>query len=135
MEETVNQELLFKLSMLEQQMRQLHEQLRAVESAVVEMSSLKIGLDEIAEGKEILSSLGRGIFVKSRVTSENLTVDVGSKNLVKKSIPETKEMIEGQVKKLEDAKKEILNNLDVVEKELEGTMTKSEGLMREEDGL
>lgn len=134
MEETANQELLFKLSMLEQRMRQLHEQLHAVESAVVEMSSLKVGLDEISEGKEILSSMGRGIFVKSKVLSESLTVDVGSKNFVKKSIPETKEMIGGQVKKLEDAKKEILDNLDAVEGELEGTMAKSEGLPGKESG-
>ena len=117
MDKEINQELLFKLSMFEQQIRQLHEQLQAVENAMVEMSSLSMGLDEIIDGKEVLSPVGRGIFVKSKIISEDLIVDIGSKNFVKKTIPETKELIKNQIKKLEDVKTDLINNLNEVEQE------------------
>ncbi len=111
--EQPQQEMMFKLSMFEQQMQQLQQQLQAVEQGIVEMQSLSMGLDELvgSKDKEILAPIGRGIFVKTKLLSEELTVDVGGKNFVKKSIPEAKKIIEEQIKKLEDVKKELNNNL------------------------
>ena len=60
------QELMFKLSLFEQQIRQLQEQLQAIEQAIIETSSLKFGLDDIKGGKdkEIMASIGKGIFAR-----------------------------------------------------------------------
>ena len=95
------QELMFKLSMFEQQMQQLQQQLQAVEQGIVEMNNLNFGLEELvgSKDKEILAPIGRGIFVKTKLLSEELTVDVGGKNFVKKSIPEAKKIINEQIKK------------------------------------
>ena len=108
------QELMFKLSMFEQQMQQLQQQLQAVEQGIVEMQSLSMGLDELvgSKDKEILAPIGRGIFVKTKLLSEELTVDVGGKNFVKKSVPKAKKIIDEQIKKLEDVKRELNNNLE-----------------------
>ena len=108
------QELMFKLSMFEQQMQQLQQQLQAVEQGIIEMNNLSLGLEELvgSKDKEILAPIGRGIFVKAKLLSEELTVDIGGKNFVKKSVPEAKKIIDEQIKKLEDVKKELNNNLE-----------------------
>ena len=121
------QELIFKLSMFEQQIQQLQQQLRAIEQAVVEMSSLKIGLDEFKDSeKEILAPIGRGIFIKAKSISEELILDVGGKNFVTKNIPQTKELIEEQIKKLEEIRGDLNNNLDEVGGELQKTMIEAQ---------
>jgi len=94
--EKSQQELMMKLSMFEQQIQHLNQQLQAVGEGIVEMNSLSLALDELKDkkGEEILSPLGRGIFTKTKLISEDLIVDIGGKNFVKKSIPEAKKIIE-----------------------------------------
>lgn len=117
--ESDQQEMIFKLQMFEQQMQQIQQQLQAVEGGIVEMSGLKLDLEEIKESKEkeILASVGRGIFVKAKITSEDLLVDIGDKNIVKKSVTETQEIIGKQIKKLEDVKEELYKNMEELQKE------------------
>jgi len=130
--EEPSQELMFKLSMFEQQIRQLQQQLEAVEQGVVEMNSLNTGLDELVgkKGKEIFAPIGRGIFARAKLESEDLNVDVGGGNFVKKSIPETKKIIEEQIKKLGNVKKELEEALEKLGGELRKVM--EEGRKEEE---
>ena len=120
MEKDREQELMLKLGMFEQQIQQLQQQLQAVEQGIVELNSLNFGLDELkgGKGKEILSPVGRGIFAKTKLLSEELTVDIGGKNFVKKSIPETKKIIEEQTKKLVEIKKDLEKNLENMNTEI-----------------
>ncbi len=122
------EELMYKLSVYEQQIQQLQQQLEAVEQAIVEMKSLNSGLEELtgSKGKEILAPIGKGIFAKTKLLSEELTVDIGGSNLVKKSIPETKELIQGQIQKLEEVKKELNDNLEKINEELTGLFMNSQ---------
>ncbi|MCK4553102.1 prefoldin subunit alpha [Candidatus Pacearchaeota archaeon] len=115
------QELIFKLGMYEQQIQQLQQQLQAVEQGVFEMTLLSQGLGELVGSvdKEILAPIGRGIFLKTKLLSEDLTVDIGNKTFVKKTIPEAQEMIKEQIKKLEDVKRELNDSLDKVGGEME----------------
>mgnify|MGYP001618015501 FL=1 len=119
--ENEQQELLFKLSVFEQQIRQLQQQIGSIDEGMVELESLNIGLDEMknSQGKESFSPIGRGIFVKSKIISEDLLVDVGGRNFVKKSVEETKGMIKKQIEKLEEIRKDLNNNLFEVGKEAE----------------
>lgn len=127
--EQSQQELMFKLSMYEQQIQQLQQQIRAVEQAVVELSSLSLGLDEMigAKGKEIMAPIGRGIFVKTKLLSEDLVVDIGGKNFVKKSIPDTKKLIDEQVEKLETARNELNDSLEILGREIEEVIGDAQG--------
>ena len=120
MEQEKKQELIFRLGMFEQQIHQLQEQMDAVERGINDLGSLNFGLDELKGniGKEVLSPLGKGIFVKTKFASEDLTVDIGGRNFVKKSIPETKEIIKEQIKKLIIVKKEIDENLEKISDEM-----------------
>jgi len=129
MENENSQELLFKLSMYEQQIQQLQQQLQMVEQGIVELGSLNLGLDDIkdGEGREIYAPLGKGIFVKSKIISKELIVDIGDKNLVAKSVDETKELITKQIVKLEDVKKQMEDTLENLGNELTKTLGEAEG--------
>jgi len=118
MEEKNQQEILFKLSLIEQQMQSLHQQLQAVEKGIVELETLKIGLEEFnsSKGKEIMAPLGKGIFTKAKIISDKLIVDIGNKNLVKKSVKDTQKLIVEQIGKLRKAKKELNENLEATSK-------------------
>ena len=118
------QELMFKLSMFEQQIQHINQQLQAVEKAITDMTSLNLGLGELQgkEGEEILAQVGRGIFVKAKLLSEDLTVDVGGKNYVKKTIPDTQKIIQDQIKKLEGAKEELGKAMEDINGQLTETM-------------
>lgn len=124
------QEIIFKLSMFEQQMQQLQQQIQAVEQSIVELRSLSEGLNELknSEGKEIMAQIGRGIFIKSKVVSEDLLVDIGGQNFVKKTIPETQELINEQIEKLKEAGKSLNNSVEEVSREAEHLMKNIEGI-------
>ena len=72
MEDKNQQELMFQLSMFEQQIQSIQQQLQAVEKAIQELSSLVLGLEDLkgSEGKEILAPIGKGIFVKTKLSDE-----------------------------------------------------------------
>ena len=122
------QELLFRYSMFERQIKEIQQQLEAVERGIIDLDTLRFGLDELVggKGKEIFASVGKGIFVKAEITSEELNVDIGNGNFVKKTIPEAKELIEEQIKKLGQVKEELEKNLGEIEKEITETILQTE---------
>lgn len=126
--EQEQQELYFKFAMFEKQIRELQQQIEALENGIVELNSLNFGLNELigSTGKEIFAPFGKGIFVKAKLASEELTVDIGKGNLVKKSIPDTKKLIEEQIKKMEGIKKELETNLEELGEEINNIMSQSQ---------
>lgn len=129
MDEQKQQELIYKFGLYEQQIRQIQEQLQAVEQAIGDSTSISDGLNDLkdSKGKEIFASVGKGIFVKAKVDSEDLLVDVGSKNFVRKKIPETQNIIKEQMKKLEEAKNILEKNLDEINSELTTLVSEVQG--------
>ena len=120
MDQQKQQEIMLKLSLYEQQMQQIQQQLQLVEQSTAELTSLDIGLDDLkgSKGKEIMAPIGRGIFIKSKLISEELIVDIGGKNFVKKSIAETKKLIEVQIKKLEEVKENLTSSLEEINNQM-----------------
>ncbi|MEK6912488.1 MAG: prefoldin subunit alpha [Nanoarchaeota archaeon] len=118
--ENPNQELMFKLGMFEQQIQHLQQQLQAVEESMIDLNLLNTGLDEITNSirKDILAPLGRGIFVEAKLLSDSLTVDVGNRNFVKKTVPQTKKIIDEQIKKLVEIKGELDEKIEEISEEL-----------------
>jgi prefoldin alpha subunit len=118
------QELIFKLSMFEQHVQQIQQQLQAIEQGIVEMKSLSFGIEELkgTEGKEILAPIGRGVFVKAKLLSEKLVVDIGKKNFVTKDIPGTQDIISEQINKLEEVKETLEASMEDLNRELNNTI-------------
>jgi len=102
-------ELQIQFQIFEQQIMQLQRQLQAVEQAILDIGILGKEMEDLKGKKdnEILSPLGKGIFAKTKLISEDLIVDVGDKTFVVKSIPETQKLIWEQSEKLENIKKEL----------------------------
>jgi len=119
-----SQELMLKLSMYEQQIQQLQQQLQSIEQSLVELGSLSIGVGDLEgkKGKEIMAPIGRGIFVKAKVLEETLRVDIGNKIFVNKTIADTKKLIDEQIKKLEEVKKEMDDSLESLGNEIQGVI-------------
>jgi len=119
-EENPEQEMIMKFRMFEQQIRLLQEQLQSVEQAVMNLSDINLGLDELVgkTNSEILAPIGRGIFVKAKLLSEDLTVDIGGKNFVKKSIPETQKILKEQVNKLNGIREELNEEMEKINEEV-----------------
>lgn len=119
-EQESKQQLAMQFQMFEQQIRMIQEQVQAVEQAIIELGSLNLQMDELIGKKdnEILAPIGRGIYANARLLSEELLVDIGNKNFVKKSIPETKKILQNQVKKLEKVKEELNGELEKINIEL-----------------
>ena len=110
-------------------MQQLQQQLQAVDQAIMELTQLNSGLDDLvgSKGKEMLAPIGKGIFTKTKLDSEELIVDIGEKTFVKKSISETKDLIGKQLGKLEEIKKELGKNLEEINSELASTIPNIDG--------
>jgi len=120
MENQSQQEMFLRLSVLEQQMQYLQQQLDAVEKGINQLQGLDLDLNEIqgANGKEILAQIGTGIYVPAKILSDTLTVNIGENNFVKKSVPETKKIIQSQIKKLQETQEELEQHLDSINQEL-----------------
>lgn len=117
-------ELERKFRIFENQIMQLQEQLGAVEQGINDLFNIKVGLDELKGkiGQEVYAPIGRGIFIKAKLSSENLKVDIGDGTFVEKDIQEIKKMITEQIEKLRDFQGKIELELGRVNEELTETM-------------
>ena len=120
----MDQQQLIQIQMMEQEANQLNQQLQLIEQHLKEMQKLKEGLDEleITEEKDILANIGRGIYIPAKITDKNLIVEVGKGNLVKKTIPETKKIIEEQLTRLVSAKNQVDERINSLQTEMMSMM-------------
>jgi len=123
-----NQEQMIQLQMMGQEAQQLEQQLQLIEQHLADMRKLNEGLDELekTDNKEILANIGKGIYIPAEIKSKELLVEIGGKNLVKKSVPEAKEIIDEQIKKLVMAKQEIMSRVQDLQTEMNNVLMKKE---------
>ena len=106
--------------MIEQEANQLQQQMQMIEQHIKDMQELNSGLDELEKfkGKEIRANIGKGIYIPAEITDKNLIVEIGNKTLVKKTIPETKKIIEEQLGKLISEKGRTMERLEMMQEEM-----------------
>lgn len=124
-----NEELMYKLNLYEQSINQLQQQIEAVNRGILDLEDLNNGLDELKDSKdkEIMAHVGKGIFIKSKIIENDLLVDVGGKNLVKKKPSEAKELIQEQIQKLKEMNISLNQSLEQVNQEVMGLIQEAEG--------
>lgn len=117
----MDREQLIKLQVIGQEVEQLNSHVQTIEQNISEMTELKESIEEIGkkENQEILINIGKKIFIPVKVMNNNLIVDIGNKNLIKKSAPETRKIIEYQIEKLNETKDQILTRLKDLESEMD----------------
>jgi prefoldin alpha subunit len=120
----MDQQQIMQIQMMEQEAQQLNQQLQLIEQNVSEMQELELSLEELnkEDSKELLANLGKGIYIPVEIKDKKLIVEVGKKNFVKKTIPQAKEIITDQLKKLITAKAQTMERLDALQTEINGLM-------------
>ncbi len=123
----MNEEMLMKAQTLQRESEQIENNILIINEHILELNKFNenlMFLENKEEEKEILTSLGRGVYVKSKILDEKkLFVEIGAGIVVKKSPTETKKVIEDQIEKFEDAKKQLLGQLHMYKEEF-GKMLK-----------
>lgn len=117
------QEKMVRLSMFEQQARQIQQQLEMLDQQIIELQLLRMNLDDLKKAEikdEILASIGRNIFIKTALESKELLVDIGAKTVVKKSIDEIKELIDKDISSLSTTREKIMEELNQLAAEIQG---------------
>ena len=128
----MQEEDLYKLSLLEQQANQIQEQIGLIVKKMQELDLLALSLDKINKNKDkrILASIGEGIYIDTDLRDKELLVNVGRSIFVHKNIGETKKLIDKQNKLLEELKKKMEIDIEKISKELNLLVEK----IREEPG-
>ncbi len=94
-----------ELQILSNTANQMEQNLNLMESQIVELKRLNESLENLEKVKKDTESfvpIGGGILVKAQIKdTKKVLLNVGSKVLTEKKIPETKEYIDKQIKELE----------------------------------
>lgn len=115
----MNEEDLYRLSLLEQQANQIQEQIAFIIKKMQELDLLALSLDKIDKSKEkrLLASIGEGIYIDTDLRDKELLVNIGRNIFVNKNIVEAKRLIEKQNKLLEELKNKMEQDITKVSKE------------------
>lgn len=113
-------ELIQTASELHQQSQELEEKVGFIQNQISELEDFTKSLNSIISTKEtsMLSSLGKGVFVKTNLEEKKLFVEVGSGIIVRKTPEETKEVIQNQIKRLLQLKVQLSSQLDSLQSQL-----------------
>jgi len=105
----MNEEIVARLQEEGQKSKEIEERLEVVDQQLSEMEKFNQVLEglENRENDEMLASIGKGVYVKTKLSREDLYVDVGSGVVINKSMQETKKIIEQQKDKLHALKTEL----------------------------
>jgi prefoldin alpha subunit len=120
----MNQEQIIQMQALEQEADALNQQMQLIEKNLAEIKELGLSLEEIGkkENKEILANIGKKIYLPVEIKDNNLFVEIGKGNFVKKTCSEAKEIIEEQIKKLIVGREEITARLDELQQKANDLM-------------
>ncbi len=108
-----------KIQLIEQEANNLNYQLQMIEENIKEVNELIGSLNEIEKGKNILINLGKKIYLPVEIKDDNLTVDVGKGNFVKKNTPDTIKIAEEQVERLINSRNLIVGKLNELQKDVD----------------
>ena len=115
METPANQELMMKASVFERQAQEIGEKIEYLSQQISELEELNKNLGSLANSdkKDMFSSLARGIYMKSSLADKDLFVNVGSGVIVKKSVMETKGIIESQLSNFHELKARLMGEMEL----------------------
>ncbi len=101
--------------MIEQQIMQIQKQLQQIEAQTVELKRLHAAIGEFAgidSGKEVLVPFSPGVYAKAEIKdTKKLLVNIGSNVVVSKSVDDTKDLIDSQVKEIELTRRKLAQDL------------------------
>jgi prefoldin alpha subunit len=121
-------EVFMHANYLQNSIKETEEQLQLVNRQIAELGEFRTGLQSFisSDKKEMLSSLGKGVFVKTDLKEKGLFVDVGAGVLVKKTPEETLRAVEEQILRLSDMRVSLSAQFDSQVRELQALVARIE---------
>lgn len=114
--------MILQAAVAEQQAHQLEENLQLVDAQITELEEFNRNLKILKDSKEkeMLSQLGKRVYIKTKIEDkEKLFVEVGAGVVVKKTPEETMKIVSNQISRLQEAKVQILSQLNVYHTQLQ----------------
>lgn len=100
-----------ELQILEQQLKQVNQQLLNLDNQVLELQRLEDNLEEFKKTKkdtELLVALGGGVFSRAELKDNNsVLMNVGSNIVIEKDIPSSKKIVSDQIDQIKDVVKQM----------------------------
>ncbi len=125
-------DIVYRAAMLQQQSEEIESRLQFVNEQIQELEQFSGDLRVLDknDNKEILASLGKGVYAKSELKDKKLFVQVGAGVVIKKSINETIEVIGEQIKRFEEARVQLKMQLESYAQELKRMVAEVEKIKR-----
>ncbi len=119
----MNEEAMLKVSLIEKNLHELDEKIYYVLQQISELEEFKDNLKFLkeAKGKNMLSSVGKGVYLKSSCEDSNFFVNIGAGVVLKKTQAETEKIIESQIRNFHEAKASLMASFELYR----GLMNKS----------
>jgi len=103
MDEEIQQKYI-EIQTLNSQIKQIYQQILALEQQAQELKALSEGLDDLKKAKkgtEVLAMLSNGVYIKAVLQdNEEVIMNVGAKTAVCKKVEEVKSIAETQIQEL-----------------------------------
>jgi prefoldin subunit 5 len=112
----MDQALVIKASMLEKKMQEAGGEIEFVEKELTELSRFSDNLGYLISSKDniALSSLGKGVLIKTELKEKELFVDVGSGVIVRKEPEEVRNILKDQIAKLAEARMRLIARAQIL---------------------
>ena len=123
----MNEQEIFQASKLERKHQELEQNLQLIENQIQELEQFKEDIEFLikSEKKESLSSIGKGVFIRSRIEDKkDLFVEVGTGIVVKKTPEQTQKVVENQIKRLKETRIQIISQLEIYHYSLQELISK-----------
>jgi prefoldin alpha subunit len=120
MPQELNQELLQKAQLLHGQSQELEQQIEFIGKQIEELALFISTIETLMKTSqtEALSSLGKGVFIKTNIIEKELFVEVGSGIVLRKSLPETKKVIQEQISRFKEMQSQLKAQLEIYQSTL-----------------
>lgn len=134
--------MLMKAQFIQKQSEELEQNLQIVDKELEDLQDMHSSLDFLNKSKETstISTIGKGIHVKTNLESKELLVEVGAGVVVKKTPEEAKKIIAQQIKKLSEARGHLSGKLEIYQRtlasivnEIEQEQNKNEDIEQEHE--
>lgn len=109
------QQKVIEIRIVENQIKNLEEQLAMIEQHLLEFQALNVNLDEVKSNKqkEMFVPLGRDVFLKAELkSSDNVLVNVGANVVLEMPVENAKHAVEKQKLRIIQARDMIMNEVN-----------------------
>lgn len=116
----MEEKLFARVQELHQEATELEQRVQFIDEQQKELTVFIESLNTLphAHSNEVLTSLGKGVFMKTIAKSNDLYVDVGAGVIIKRTPEQVLETIKDQQHKLKTMREEFIESLDTIKEEM-----------------